>query len=107
MNSTIQNIYFRSDQAKAYTLLSPALILVIFAMAAPMIVMIFTSFNTQISMIEIDRTFTTGRYEDFFSKPIFVQFQNFRYYLLNMANLLFVFHMQKALIHFQIFSIVV
>ena len=71
MSSTIQNIYFRSDQAKAYTLLSPALILVIFAMAAPMIVMIFTSFNTQISMIEIDRTFTTGRYEDFFSKPIF------------------------------------
>ena len=68
MNSTIQNIYFRSDQAKAYTLLSPALILVIFAMAAPMIVMIFTSFNTQISMIEIDRTFTTGRYEDFFSR---------------------------------------
>ena len=68
MNSTIQNIYFRSDQAKAYTLLSPALILVIFAMAAPMIVMIFTSFNTQISMIEIDRTFTTGRYEDFFFK---------------------------------------
>ena len=67
MSSTIQNIYFRSDQAKAYTLLSPALILVIFAMAAPMIVMIFTSFNTQISMIEIDRTFTTGRYEDFFS----------------------------------------
>ena len=40
-------------------------------MAAPMIVMIFTSFNTQISMIENDRTFTTGRYEDFFSKPIF------------------------------------
>ena len=34
MNSTIQNIYFRSDQAKAYTLLSPALILVIFAMVA-------------------------------------------------------------------------
>ena len=71
MSSTIQNIYFRSDQAKAYTLLSPALILVIFAMAAPMIVMIFTSFNTQISMTEIDRTFTTGRYEDFFSKSIF------------------------------------
>ena len=38
MSSTLQNIYFRSDQAKAHTLLSPALILVIFAMAAPMIV---------------------------------------------------------------------
>ena len=72
MNNTIRDIYFRSDQAKAYTLLSPALILVILAMAAPMIVMIFTSFNTQISMIEIDRTFTTGRYEDFFSKPILI-----------------------------------
>ena len=71
MIRTVRDFYFRSDQAKAYTLLSPALILVIIAMAAPMIVMIITSFNTQISMIEIDRTFTTGRYEDFFSKPIF------------------------------------
>ncbi len=71
MSNTLRDIYFRSDQAKAYTLLSPALILVIIAMAAPMIVMIITSFNTQISMMEIDRTFTTGRYEDFFAKPIF------------------------------------
>ena len=42
MIRTVRDIYFRSDQAKAYTLLSPALILVIIAMAAPMIVMILS-----------------------------------------------------------------
>ena len=42
MIRAVRDIYFRSDQAKAYTLLSPALILVIIAMAAPMIVMIIT-----------------------------------------------------------------
>ena len=71
MISALQKIYVKNDQLKAYTLLSPALILIIIAMAAPMLVMIITSFNTQISMVEIDRTFTFERYEDFFSKPIF------------------------------------
>ena len=71
MISALQKIYVKNDQLKAYTLLSPALILIIVAMAAPMLVMIITSFNTQISMVEIDRTFTFDRYEDFFPSQYF------------------------------------
>ena len=71
MIAILKKVYVKNDQLKAYTLLSPALILIIIAMAAPMLVMIVTSFNTQISMVEIDRTFTFDRYGDFFSKPIF------------------------------------
>ena len=48
MITALQKIYIKNDQLKAYTLLSPALILIIIAMAAPMLVMIITSFNTQI-----------------------------------------------------------
>ena len=66
-----QKIYAKSENIKAYTLLFPALILVILAMASPMLLTVVTSFHTQVSMMEIDTTLTLQRYRDFFSKPIY------------------------------------
>ena len=66
-----QKIYAKNDNIKAYSLLLPALILVILAMASPMLLTVVTSFHTQVSMIEIDTTLTLDRYKDFFSKPVY------------------------------------
>ncbi len=66
-----QRIYAKNYNIKAYTLLLPALILVILAMASPMLLTVVTSFHTQVSMIEIDTTLTVGRYKDFFNKPVY------------------------------------
>ena len=66
-----QKIYAKNDNVKAYSLLLPALILVILAMASPMLLTVVTSFHTQVSMMEIDTTFTLDRYKDFFSKPVY------------------------------------
>ena len=66
-----KKIYSKHDNVKAYTLLSPALILVLLAMASPLMLMVITSFHTQISMVEIDTTFTIQRYKDFFSKSVY------------------------------------
>ena len=66
-----QKIYAKNDNVKAYSLLLPALILVILAMASPMLLTVVTSFHTQVSMIEIDTTLTLDRYKDFFSKPVY------------------------------------
>jgi len=66
-----QKIYAKNDNIKAYSLLLPALILVILAMASPMLLTVVTSFHTQVSMIEIDTTLTLDRYKDFFSRPVY------------------------------------
>ncbi len=66
-----QKIYAKNDNIKAYSLLLPALILVILAMASPMLLTVVTSFHTQVSMIEIDTTLTFDRYKDFFSRPVY------------------------------------
>ena len=66
-----QKIYAKNDNIKAYSLLLPALILVILAMASPMLLTVVTSFHTQVSMMEIDTTLTLDRYKDFFSKPVY------------------------------------
>ncbi len=66
-----QKIYAKNDNVKAYSLLLPALILVILAMASPMLLTVVTSFHTQVSMMEIDTTLTLDRYKDFFSKPVY------------------------------------
>jgi len=63
-----RKIYAKHDNVKAYTLLSPALILVILAMVVPMALMLSFSMFTQVSMMEIDYTFTFQRYIDFFQK---------------------------------------
>ena len=53
-----QKIYAKNDNIKAYSLLLPALILVILAMASPRLLTVVTSLHTQVSMIEIDTTLT-------------------------------------------------
>ena len=67
-----RKIYAKNDNIKAYTLLSPALILVILAMVVPMVLMLSFSMFTQVSMMEIDYTFTFQRYIDFFQKNLLV-----------------------------------
>ena len=71
MIRTWQKVYAKSENIKAYTLLFPALILVILVMASPMLLTFVTSFHTQVSMMEIDTTLTLGRYKDFFNKPVY------------------------------------
>lgn len=66
-----QKIYAKNDNVKAYFLLFPALILVILAMASPMLLTVVTSFHTQVSMMEIDTALTLDRYKDFFSRPVY------------------------------------
>ena len=58
------NFYARSDNAKAYALLSPALILVVVGMAFPLIAVFSVSFTTQSSFV-IDYTPTFDRYIEF------------------------------------------
>ena len=53
-----KSFYARSDPAKAYSLLSPALILVTLAMLIPLGLMLSFSFFTQVSFTEIDYSFT-------------------------------------------------
>ena len=58
------NLYARSDNVKAYVLLSPALLLVILGMAIPIMAMFGISFTTQAGF-EIDYTPTLDRYSEF------------------------------------------
>ena len=51
-----RKIYAKHDSVKAYSLLSPALILVILAMVVPMSLMLSFSMFTQVNMMEIDYT---------------------------------------------------
>ena len=67
-----RNIYSKSDNAKAYSLLSPALFLIILVMLIPMALMLSFSSFTQVSMMEIDFTPTIQRYIDFFEKSLLV-----------------------------------
>ena len=59
-----KSFYARSDNAKAYVLLSPALILVVLGMAVPLIAVFSVSFTTQASFV-IDYTPTFDRYIEF------------------------------------------
>ena len=67
-----RKLYVKSEIIRAYSLLSPALVLVILAMAVPMGLMLSFSMFTQVSMMEIDYTFTFQRYIDFFQKNLLV-----------------------------------
>ena len=72
MLQAVQKFYAKSESVRAYTMLSPALILIILLMFVPMILMLSFSFFTQISFVEIDYTFTIQRYIDFFQKNLLV-----------------------------------
>lgn len=64
MFGRFNNLYARSDNVKAYVLLSPALLLVILGMAVPIMAMFGISFTTQAGF-EIDYTPTLDRYSEF------------------------------------------
>ncbi len=72
MLHALQKFYAKSESVRAYTMLSPALILIFLLMLIPMILMLSFSFFTQISFVEIDYTFTIQRYIDFFQKNLLV-----------------------------------
>jgi spermidine/putrescine transport system permease protein len=72
MLQAVQKFYAKSESVRAYTMLSPALILIILLMLIPMILMLSFSFFTQTSFVEIDYTFTIQRYIDFFQKNLLV-----------------------------------
>ena len=72
MLKALKSIYARSEPVRAYSLLSPALILVILVMLIPLTLMLSFSFFTQTSFTEIDYSFTVQRYIDFFQKSLLV-----------------------------------
>ena len=72
MLKALKSIYARSEPVRAYSLLSPALILVILVMLIPLTLMLSFSFFTQTSFTEIDYSFTFQRYIDFFQKSLLV-----------------------------------
>ena len=59
-----KSFYSKSDNAKAYVLLSPALVLVVLGMAVPLFAVFSVSFTTQASFV-IDYTPTFDRYIEF------------------------------------------
>jgi spermidine/putrescine transport system permease protein len=61
---------FRSDEAKAYALVSPALIAVTVGLGAPLVLLILYSFWTQ-SYLTIDHTFTLANYTRIFTQPLY------------------------------------
>ena len=67
-----RKLYAKSENTQAYSLLSPALILVAVAMLVPMMLMLSFSFFTRVSMMEIEFSFTFQRYIDFFQKNLLV-----------------------------------
>ncbi len=72
MLHALQKLFAKSESVRAYTMLSPALILIILLMVIPMTLMLSFSFFTQVSFVEIDYTFTIQRYIDFFQKNLLV-----------------------------------
>ena len=72
MLNALKSLYAKSEPARAYSLLSPALILVTLVMLIPLTLMLSFSFFTQTSFTEIDYSFTVQRYIDFFQKNLLV-----------------------------------
>lgn len=66
----IQRAFLRHEWLRGYTLVSPTLILLIVAMAAPIVVLIGLSLWSQTGM-EFDKTPTFFNYETFFNKKIY------------------------------------
>ena len=66
----LRALFLRSEPVRGYALLSPTLILMILALATPIVVMVTLSFWTQI-YLDFDRTFSLANYLKFFEKPIY------------------------------------
>ena len=66
----LRALFLRSEPVRGYTLLSPTLILMILALATPIVVMVTLSFWTQ-TYLDFDRSFSLVNYLKFFEKPIY------------------------------------
>ncbi|HEY4124562.1 MAG TPA: ABC transporter permease [Rhizomicrobium sp.] len=66
----LSSLYRRSDAVRGYTLLSPTLIVMVAAMAAPMALLAVYSFWTQDGLI-LDKHFTLDRYVEAFSRDTY------------------------------------
>ena len=67
MASTLENIFSRSDSTKAYSLLSPSLLILIYDFALPIIFLIAYSFWTQ-DYVTVDTTLTLENYKTVINK---------------------------------------
>ena len=70
MVARLRALFLRSEPVRGYTLLSPTLILMILALATPIVVMVTLSFWTQ-TYLDFDRSFSLANYLKFFEKPIY------------------------------------
>ena len=70
MAARLRALFLRSEPVRGYTLLSPTLILMILALATPIVVMVTLSFWTQ-TYLDFDRSFSLANYLKFFDKPIY------------------------------------
>jgi spermidine/putrescine transport system permease protein len=61
----IVSLFIKSEAVRGYTLLSPALLIMLLALAAPLFLLIIYSFWTQ-TPITVDTTFTLDRYREIF-----------------------------------------
>jgi spermidine/putrescine transport system permease protein len=66
----LRALFLRSEPLRGYTLLSPTLMLMILALAMPIVVLVTLSFWTQ-TYLDFDRTFSLANYLKFFEKPIY------------------------------------
>jgi spermidine/putrescine transport system permease protein len=68
--STLRAYYLKHEWLRGYTLLSPTLLVMICALALPIVALFVYSFWTQ-DYVTIDKTFTLLNYETFFDKWIY------------------------------------
>ncbi len=62
----VLSLFIKSEAVRGYTLLSPALIIMTMALAAPLFLLIIYSFWTQVGLT-VDTTFTLDRYREIFA----------------------------------------
>ena len=68
----LRNLYFRSEPLRGYTLISPTVGLMVFALAVPLLLLTVMSFWTQV-YIDFDKTPTLANYQRFFEKSIYLK----------------------------------
>ena len=69
-NSRLRAMFLRSEALRGYTLLSPTLIVMAFAMCAPFAILVAMSFWTQHGF-DMDTTFTLRNYQEAVSGPVY------------------------------------
>ncbi len=70
LGGRLHAMFLRSEALRGYTLLSPTLIVMAFAMGAPFAIMVVMSFWTQ-HAFEFDTTFSLANYDEAISGPVY------------------------------------